>query len=99
MVQKSGCNQTKNKADPKISINGIKPSEKEWRKFLYFFKKVARYKISEIFKNSVGCIAKGKNGRLIHHLAPFQLGHISKTINNKIKLKRKKYFEYFSKKE
>ena len=66
--------------------NGINQSEKLCIYHLYFLKKYAKNIISENFRNSVGCIAKGRKGRSIHQRAQFQLGHITSTTTSKNKL-------------
>jgi hypothetical protein len=97
IVQKSGWAPTSITTTHITSIKGIKPSENVWRNALYCLKKYAKYTIRENFKNSVGCIANGRKGTLIHHFAPFQLGPITRTTISKTIEKSRIYFAYFSK--
>gem|GEM_PF-768993 len=85
-VQKSGCIATRKITHDKINKNGRNQSLKVCSKCLFFLKKYAKYIINQNFKNSVGWIVKGIHGIDIHHLAHFNVIHISKTISNKDKL-------------
>jgi hypothetical protein len=97
IVPKSGCKATKKTTAESTNKNGKNQLSNVCKTFLYFLKKYERYIIKPNFKNSVGCIVKGIHGIDIHHLAHFNVIHISKTTISNDKVQKNIYLACFSK--
>ncbi len=66
---RSGWSNTRKEGSQTIPIKGINHSVVFQRKFLYFAQKAATERITESFRNSVGCSEKGIPGISNHHRA------------------------------